>query len=86
MFTKFFDYESGRYFNGNFGSVYDILKELERKSHTGIVKYTEYFEKLILPIPEFANTEAIIGKKEHNYIIEFELLPSDDCTVIYINT
>lgn len=80
----FFDFSSGRYFMKDENVLSRQLKELEERGQRGeILLWDEYYQAIGLPEVSFG--AQVIGSSKHNYVFEFELLPSEDCTVIYVN-
>lgn len=85
MATLFKDIKSGIKFNADYNKVQDILIDLERRSQTEFVTWLEYYERLNLPVPLIAKSLPIIGRPEHKYCIEFELLPCEDYICILLH-
>jgi len=80
----FFDFSSGRFFMKDENVLSRQLKELEERGQRGeILLWDEYYQAIGLPEVSFG--AQAIGSSKHNYVFEFELLPSEDCTVIYVN-
>ena len=80
----FFDFSSGRYFMKDENVLSRQLKELEERGQRGeILLWDEYYQAIGLPEVSFG--AQTIGSSKHNYVFEFELLQSEDCTVIYVN-
>ena len=80
----FFDFSSGRYFLKDKNDLMEQLKTLEERSQKGeTLIWNDYYHTIGLPGMAFGKEP--IARKEYGDIIEFELLPSEDCTVIYVN-
>lgn len=79
----FYDYSSRRYFLKDEKVLLDQLKGIEERALKGeILLWNEYYHIIGLPGMDFGIQP--IGAEEYNYCFEFELLPKEDCTVIYV--
>ena len=80
----FFDFTSGRYFMKDENILTKQLKELEERAQKGEkLLWDDYYHTIGLPSMVFGKEP--MARKEYRDVIEFELLPSEDCTVIYVN-
>lgn len=78
----YFDFASGRYFLRDQDALENQLHELEEKSQKGNpITWNDYFSAVGLPT--ISGGKLPIGNRGRKYILEFELIPSVDCTVIY---
>lgn len=60
------------------------LKELEKRVQKGEkLLWDDYYHTIGLPSMDFRKQP--IARKEYGDVIKFELLPSEDCTIIYVN-
>ena len=84
MQIKYFDFHSGRYFMAEPTNLISVLLDLEERAKKGeFIKWEEYYNRLSIDVPLFEIGRSTIGRPEHKYIFEFELLQSEDCVVIY---
>lgn len=84
MNMLFFDFSSRRYFTKDENILTKLLKELEERAQKGEnLLWENYYHTIGLPSTAFGKLP--MARKEYGDVIEFELLPSEDCTVIYVN-
>ena len=80
----FFDFSSGKYFMKDENILTKQLKELEERSQKGEkLLWNDYYHTIGLPSMAFGKQP--MARKEYGNVIDFELFPSEDCTVIYVN-
>lgn len=80
----FFDFASRRYFLKGKNNLINQLNELEERAQKGEeLLWDDYYHAIGLPSMAFGKEP--IARKEYGGIFEFELMPSEDCTVIYVN-
>lgn len=80
----FLDFNSTRYFIKDENVLIEQLRELEERAQRGeCILWDDYYHAIGLPSMTFGKQP--IGRKEYGGIFEFEIVPKEDCTIIYVN-